>query len=41
VESRLLAAAPGARFVLSRLEETLPEPDEVLLDLPISIYGGG
>ena len=41
VEARLLAAAPGARFVLSRLEETLPQADEVLLDLPISIYGGG
>jgi len=41
VESRLLAAAPGARFVLARLEEMLPQGDEVLLDLPISIYGGG
>jgi tRNA-dihydrouridine synthase B len=41
VEARLLAAAPGARFVLARLEETLPEGDEILLDLPISIYGGG
>jgi len=41
VESRLLAAAPGARFVLARLEETLPQGDEILLDLPISIYGGG
>ena len=41
VEARLLAAAPGARFVLARLEETLPEGDDVLLDLPISIYGGG
>jgi tRNA-dihydrouridine synthase B len=41
VEARLLAAAPGARFVLARLEETLPQGDEVLLDLPISIYGGG
>jgi tRNA-dihydrouridine synthase B len=41
VESRLLAAAPGARFALARLEETLPQGDEVLLDLPISIYGGG
>src|SRR5512132_572678 len=41
VEARLLAAAPGARFVLSRLEETLPQADEVLLDLPISICGGG
>ena len=42
VETRLLAAAPGARDVLERLEEELPEADEVLLDrLPISIYGGG
>ena len=41
VEARLFAAAPGARFVLARLEETLPQGDEVLLDLPISIYGGG
>jgi len=41
VESRLLAAAPGARFVLARLEENLPQGDEILLDLPISIYGGG
>jgi tRNA-dihydrouridine synthase B len=41
VEERLLAAAPGARFVLQRLEEEMPQEDEVLLDLPISIYGGG
>ncbi|MBA2568164.1 MAG: tRNA dihydrouridine synthase DusB [Actinobacteria bacterium] len=41
VEARLLAAAPGARFVLARLEEELPQGDEVTLDLPISIYGGG
>jgi tRNA-dihydrouridine synthase B len=41
VESRLLAAAPGARFMLARLEEMLPYGDEVLLELPISIYGGG
>jgi tRNA-dihydrouridine synthase B len=41
VEERLLAAAPGARFVLARLEEELPQGDEVRLDLPISIYGGG
>src|SRR5439155_18117059 len=43
VEQRLLAAAPGARFVLERLLSKLPDPqDEVLLDsLPISIYGGG
>ncbi len=43
VERRLLAAAPGARFVLERLLDEVPDPqDEVLLDsLPISIYGGG
>jgi tRNA-dihydrouridine synthase B len=43
VEQRLFAAAPGARFVLERLLDELPDPqDEVLLDsLPISIYGGG
>jgi tRNA-dihydrouridine synthase B len=42
VETRLLAAAPGARLVLERLERELPEVDEVLLDrLPISVYGGG
>jgi tRNA-dihydrouridine synthase B len=43
VETRLFAAAPGARLVLERLIRELPDPaDEVLLDsLPISIYGGG
>jgi tRNA-dihydrouridine synthase B len=42
VELRLLAAAPGAREVLERLEDELPDADEVLLDqLPISVYGGG
>ena len=41
VEQRLFAAAPGARFVLERLEDELPQGDEVLLDIPISIYGGG
>jgi nifR3 family TIM-barrel protein len=41
VELRLFAAAPGAREVLERLEDELPQGDEVLLDLPISIYGGG
>jgi tRNA-dihydrouridine synthase B len=41
VELRLLAAAPGAAEVLQRLEEEIPTGDEVLLDLPISIYGGG
>ena len=41
VEERLLAAAPGAHFVLSRVEQEHPRLDEVELDLPISIYGGG
>ena len=43
VETALLAAAPGARFILERLVSELPDPaDEILLDeLPISLYGGG
>src|SRR5918911_1160762 len=41
VETRLFAAAPGARFVLERLQHEMPQGDEVLLDLPISAYGGG
>ena len=38
---RLYAAAPGARPLVERLEAELPEAEGVLLDLPISIYGGG
>ena len=41
VEKRLLAAAPGASFVLARLEQEHAPAAEVELDLPISIYGGG
>jgi tRNA-dihydrouridine synthase B len=41
VERRLFAAAPGAVALLERLEDELPTGDEVLLDLPISVYGGG
>ena len=41
VERRLLAAAPGAAAVLERLEDELPQGEEVLLDMPISVYGGG
>src|SRR5262249_12226975 len=41
VEARLLAAAPGAHEELARLEAQLPDGDDVLLDLPISVYGGG
>jgi tRNA-dihydrouridine synthase B len=41
VEQRLLIAAPGAVEVLDRLETDAPAGNEVELDLPISIYGGG
>jgi tRNA-dihydrouridine synthase B len=41
VVRRLLAAAPGAADILARLEAETPTGDEVTLDLPISIYGGG
>jgi hypothetical protein len=42
VEQHLLAAAPGAAEVLERLAAELPDAeDDVVLDLPISIYGGG
>jgi tRNA-dihydrouridine synthase B len=41
VENRLLAAAPRAREVLERLRAALPTPDNVVLDLPVSIYAGG
>ncbi len=38
---RLYAAAPGARPLVEWLEAELPEAEGRLLDLPISIYGGG
>jgi tRNA-dihydrouridine synthase B len=41
VEARLLAAAPDAAEALGWLESELPQADDVVLDLPISIYGGG
>jgi len=41
VENTLLEAAPGAKFALARLEQEHPQLNEVELDLPISIYGGG
>jgi len=41
VEERLFAAAPAAVLVLDRLEGDLPADEDVVLDLPISIYGGG
>ena len=41
VERRLIAAAPGALELIERLEAEVPTGDEVTLELPISIYGGG
>jgi hypothetical protein len=41
VEERLFAAAPGAAGILARLEAERPGEGDVLLDLPISVYGGG
>ena len=41
IERRLLAAAPGAGPILARLEAEVPAGDEVTLELPISVYGGG
>ena len=41
VVERLLIAAPGAAELVGRLEREVPSGDEVTLELPISIYGGG
>jgi tRNA-dihydrouridine synthase B len=41
VVTRLLVAAPGAAEILERLEAETPTGDQVTLELPISIYGGG
>jgi tRNA-dihydrouridine synthase B len=41
VIERLLVAAPGAVDVLERLEAEQPAVDDQLLELPVSIYGGG
>jgi tRNA-dihydrouridine synthase B len=41
VERRLLAAAPGAIPLLDQLEAEVPMGDELTLELPVSIYGGG
>jgi tRNA-dihydrouridine synthase B len=41
VERRLFAAAPGAISLVEQLEAAIPSGDEVTLELPISIYGGG
>lgn len=41
IERRLLAAAPGAIDLVEGLEAEIPSGDEVTLELPISVYGGG
>ncbi len=41
VERRILAAEPEAAFVRERLDEDAGRHDEVVLELPISAYGGG
>jgi tRNA-dihydrouridine synthase B len=41
VERRLVAAAPGSLALIERLEAEVPSGDDVTLELPISIYGGG
>jgi nifR3 family TIM-barrel protein len=41
VQRRLLAAAPGALEILEQLEAQAPGGDELTLELPISVYGGG
>jgi nifR3 family TIM-barrel protein len=41
IETRLIAAAPGAMPLLAELEAEIPSGDEVTLELPVSIYGGG
>jgi hypothetical protein len=41
VERRLLAAAPGAIALLEELEAQVPTGEEMTLELPVSIYGGG
>jgi tRNA-dihydrouridine synthase len=41
VEHRLLQVTPRGREVLERLKAALPAPDNVVLDLPVSIYAGG
>ena len=42
VVTRLFAAAPGAAELVDALEAELPAADDdVVLELPISVYGGG
>jgi tRNA-dihydrouridine synthase B len=41
VVERLLVAAPGAAALVERLEVEQPAVDDALLELPVSVYGGG
>ncbi len=41
VERRLLVAAPDALPLLEALEAEIPAGEDVTLELPVSIYGGG
>jgi len=42
VEARLLGLEPGAVARVERLQDELPQDEaDVLLGLPISVYGGG
>ncbi|MGZ4336374.1 MAG: tRNA dihydrouridine synthase DusB [Gaiellaceae bacterium] len=41
VERRLLGLVPGAALLLEQIEARTPPSDEVTLELPVSIYGGG
>jgi tRNA-dihydrouridine synthase len=41
VEQLLFAAEPGDITLVDRLEAEIPSGDEVTLELPISVYGGG
>ncbi len=41
VERRLIAAAPGALPLIEQLSAEIPSGDEITLELPVSIYGGG
>ena len=41
VEDRLFAAAPGAARFSPASRASFPADEDVLLDLPISAYGGG
>jgi tRNA-dihydrouridine synthase B len=41
VERRLLATTPGAVPLLEELEAEIPAGEDLTLELPVSIYGGG